>query len=225
MRWTGLLILVGMLGSGCAPQAAFKPETIEVKKHSLVIKGWTHKDQFCIELELKPGNKMTSLHSVALVTPDGKKLAPGSWDDRTPEPPRMSVGFGVGGIGGGGGDRGGGDRGDGGRGGGGVGMGMGVGFPLGGGRGNKITAIEACWRITKSIGPITECTLEVSLVSVVIKKAEVTTVPLAMVWHPEEKPKEGTTTDKPAKDKPAKDIVREIDFTQKGPIKTKSQTL
>lgn len=98
MRSIGLLILAGMLGSGCAPHASFKPETIEVKKHSLVIKGWTQKDQFCIELELKPGNKVTSLHSVALVTPDGKKLDPASWDDRTREPPRISVGFGVGGI-------------------------------------------------------------------------------------------------------------------------------
>ena len=220
MRWTGLLVLVGMLGSGCAPQASFKPETIEVKKHSLVIKGWTHKDQFCIELKLKPGNKMTSLHGVALVTPDGKKLDPASWDDRTPEPPRFSVGFGVGGIGGGGrhGEHGGRSRG-------GAGMGMGVGFPLGGRRGNKVTAIKACWKLAKSVGPITDCTLEVSLVSVVIKKAEITTVPLAMALHPEEKPKEGEPTDKPTKDKPAKDIVREIDFTQKGPPTTKSQTL
>lgn len=212
MRWTGLLVLVGILGSGCAPQAAFKPETIKVKKHSLVIKGWTQKDKFCIELELKPGNKMTSLHSVALVTPDGKKLDPASCEDRTPQPPRISVGIGIGGIGGGGGH-----HGDGGGG----GMGMGVGFPLGGRRGRKITAIKACWKTTKPVGAVTDCTLEVRLVSVVVKKAEVTTVPLALAWHGEEKPKEG----EPTKDKPAKDLVREIDFTQKGPPTTKEQTL
>ena len=49
-------------------------------------------------------DKNMSLHSVSVVAPDGTRADPADWRDKTPEPPRLSVGFGVG-LGGSGGDR------------------------------------------------------------------------------------------------------------------------
>jgi hypothetical protein len=214
-----------MLSSGCAVQASFEPETIEVNGHTLVIKGWTEKGEFCIELSLRPGDEATSLHSVSLVTADGQGLDPGRWEDKTPEPPRMSVGFGVG-FGGrrerhgyheGPYDGRSGRRGS-------TITGTGVSFPLGGRKGDRVTAIEACWKLTDAVTPIARCTLEVRLVSVVIKKAEVTTVPLAMVFHVDDED-DDAPGDEEKDDKSAKELVREVDFTMKGPPKTKSQDL
>ena len=215
MRRVNLILLVAMLGGGCAAHAAFKPETIDIDGHQLVIKGWSHEGRFCIELKLRPGDKVTSLHRLALVRPDGKKLEPHTWQDKTPEPPRISVGFGVGGIGGGEGE-----------GEGGLGGGMGMSFPLGGGKASKVTDLEACWKLADAAAEITDCTLEVSVVSVVIRRATVTTVPLAMAVHRDEEPKSQTQPRDKAKDEPsAKDLVREIDFTQKGPPKKSTQTI
>ena len=217
MRTTCLLALVGMLGSGCAAHASFKPETIDVNGHTLVIKGWTGAGEFCIELRLKSEDKKTSLYAVSVVTPDGRRLDPATWRDETPEPPRIGLGFGLGlgGIG-----RGGHHGGDhGGRAGWGVVPGVGTGVPLGGGKDGRITAVKACWKLADVATPITDCTLDVSVVSYVLKKAEVTTAPLAMTLAAAPEPETQPSAPKDAGDdeKSVKDLVREIDFTAKGP--------
>ncbi len=225
-----VLVLMGTLGAGCTPQASFEPETIDVDGHALVIKGWTSDGRFCIELKLDASDKDTSLYTAEMVTPDGGRIEPANWSDETPEPPKMSIGFGMGmggrssrsSSGGGGGDceeEGGGRHRSGGResgSGGGIFSGLGLGVPLGG-KADRITAVKACWDLAGVNSPITDCTLEVSLVSYVMKKAEVTTVALAMS-HPQQEDDSPKDTD----DESAKDLVREIDFTAKAPPERKA---
>ncbi len=219
------LVVVGMLGAGCAPHANFKSETIDVNGDALVIKGWSGDGNFCIELTLEPHDEQTSIYSVSVIKPDGQAVDPSNWSDKTPEAPKMNVGFGVG-LGMLGSSKSGGHRREvrregghrSGRSGGsgwGLSPGVGVGVPLGGGKDDRITAIKACWELTAIGAALTECTLEVSLVSSVVNKVKLTRIPLAMAIAPEdetEKQKDDTES--------VKDLVREIDFTAKGPATT-----
>jgi hypothetical protein len=207
-----------LLASGCSPQASFQPETLEIGPGRLTVKGWTRSDRFCIELRLDSAQRAWYLHSVHLVAPDGREHPPDNWNDKTPKPPTVGVSLGMG-------FRAGGE----GHGephpehaeGGGTSIAPGVGFPLKLGRDSKgITAIEACWDVSRDgrTSPVEGCTLEVNLSSMQPDRIEVATVSLAMAYHEDE-------DSAPAPDEdgqPARETVREVDFTLKGPEETRT---
>lgn len=219
-------VLVVLL-AGCATRPELQPEVFASDSGQITIEGWTEKDEFHVALELKTDDEATTLHSLQLVDRDGEKHAPTRWSDKTPKPPKVSVGIGLG-FGG---------RGDHGhhaaeRRSGGFG-GVGLSFPLtGSGRGKKVTAVEACWRLTEGTEHLEKCTLEVNLASVRADKIEVTTFPLAMAPCRETREEEGEpsgeeidlvpTAPPPEREESeeaeeGEDLIREIDFTLKRP--------
>lgn len=211
-----------LFGLGCSPQASFQSETLEIGQDKLIVKGWTKGEKFCVEIRLDSKQRALGLHSVKLVSPDGKEYPPDKWKDQTPKPPSVGLSLGMGfGLGGGRhrdphAET---DRPRGGRS---SSIVPSVGFPLKLGKDSKaVTAIEACWKVSKDKGtsPATGCTLEVNLVIVQKDKIEVTTVLLTMMVHQDE---EDTSTEQEQDEKSVKDIVREIDFTLKEPAKTKT---
>jgi hypothetical protein len=209
--------------SGCSVVDSFKPEVIRIDDGEITIKGWVDakKSVFCIKIELKKHTETAGLHSLNLVRPDGTKSAPDEWKDQTPRKsaPRLSLGFGIGLGSGGGGEH--------------HGEGIGHGAP---GRtvlrpgfsvplqkdksGRSVTRVTACWK-TKPLkgGDVSKCDLEVNISRMSRDKISLTTLTLAMGRHENEK----KTDSPPENDKQtAKDLISEIDFTQKGPVKTKS---
>lgn len=220
-----------LLAAGCNPYASFQPETVEIGDNKLIIKGWIQGERFCAEIRLDSKQTGLVLHSVNLISADGQKHSPDKWEDKTPKARTVPVSFGLGfGFGGGGHSRGRGyeDREYGGRGagaddGGGTTIMPKVGFPLKLGKDPEgVSAVQACWKVSKDAGtsPVTGCTLEVNLASVQKDKIEVTTVTLAMAVHEDEDDEK--TPAKPDAQQSAKDIISEIDFTLKGPPKTKT---
>ena len=209
-----------LLAAGCNPYASFQPETLEIGQDKLTIKGWTHGDRFCAEIRLDSPQQALYLHNVNLIAPGGQKHAPDKWEDKTPKPPTVGLSIGMGfGLGGGGHTDPHTGRTEGGSG---TSIVPAVGVPLKLGKDSKgITAIKACWKVSKdkSTSPVTDCTLEVNLSSIQPDKIEVTTVSLAMAVHEDE---EDTSAEQEKDPQSAKDIVREIDFTLKGPPKTKT---
>jgi len=182
--------------SGCSVVDSFQPEVVRIEGGEISIKGWVdlEKSRFCADIRLKPDAKNVTLHSLNLVLPDGTKLAPDSWKDQTPKPSSTGVSFGFGF--GGGGRRGRhhpDDYDDGGGGGGRSMITPGVSIPL-----NKkdstrsVTRGRACWTVDDRLGgaDITKCDLEVNLARVEREEITLTTLLLAMGYHPEEKPKE-----------------------------------
>ncbi len=193
MRSIILVIVAGLCVSGCAPYSSFQPETMEVGGNKLTVKGWTENMSFCTRVHLRPANRTTSLESLHLVTPSGRRIAPSRWEDKTSRAPRVSMGFGVGlplgrsdhGV-------------EGERSGVSPTVGTGVAVPLTSGRDHGITDVQACWKLTSESTPVTNCTLEVNVRSVNIQQVRVTPVLLAMT-HPSV-PQDGEPS------------VREVDF-------------
>ncbi|MBT3200033.1 MAG: hypothetical protein HN350_08950 [Phycisphaerales bacterium] len=219
--------------TGCSPIDSFKPEVIRIDEGEITIKGWVDekKSRFCIKIELKDQRETVSLHSLNVVRPDGTKAAPHDWKDQTPRsaPPRVSLGFGIGLGGRSGGSR---HHGEGHHSGGGLGTVLtpGVSFPLQKEKSTKsITKVTACWtlRSLKS-DDVSKCDMEINLASMSRDKITITTVTLAMAHHEDkdDEPKVATAPppkeEKKQENQTAKDLISEIDFTQKGPVKTKS---
>ncbi len=229
--------------SGCSPIDSFKPETIRIIDGDITIKGWIDgkKSEFCVKIELKRHHDNVSLHSLNLVRPDGTKLDPHNWKDQTPRraAPRVSLGFGIP-IGGGGGHHGEG----GGHGRGGV-LTPGFSVPLGkDGSGASITKVTACWPLAVlKGGDIAKCDMEVNLSRMSRARITIVTLTMAMAHHPDEEKDETKTpatqpattpvtvpvtapatqpTEKKDDTQSVKDLISEIDFTQKGPVKTRS---
>lgn len=223
------LIFFAAVVSGCSVVDSFQPEVVEIEAGEISIKGWVNlkKSRFCVEIHLKPDAKSVTLHSLNLVLPDGSKLAPDSWKDQTPEPSQTGFSFGFGFSSGGGrhdeyGDREG-DHDDGHRGGRRSTMGMGAMIPLGKkGSARTVTQGRACWMLNDRLGEaaVTKCDLEVNLARTEREEITLTTLLLSMVYHSEKAPKEEKPPEE--KKKTAKDLIREIDFTQKQPVKTRS---
>jgi len=213
--------------SGCSVVDSFKPEVVRIDDGEVTIKGWldAKKSVFCVNIQLKKQAETVTLHSLNLVRPDGTKSAPDEWKDQTPRksPPRLSMGFGFG-LGGGGRDvhhpdglsDGGGSR---------TVLRPGFSVPLQKEKSTKsVTRVTACWK-TEALKAANidapQCDLEVNLARMDRDKISLTTLVLAMVYHEDEK----KTAPPPEKDKDkqtTKDLIREIDFTQKGPVKSKS---
>ena len=226
------------LTSGCSPIDSFKSETIRINDGDITIKGWIDqkKSEFCVKIELKRHHDNVSLHSLNVVRPDGTKLDPHHWKDQTPRraAPRVSLGFGIP-IGGGGGE----PHGEGGGHGGGRGGILTPGFsvPLGkDDSGTSITKVTACWPLAVLKGrDISECDMEVNLSRMSLAKISIVTLTMAMAHHQDEE-KTGaelpatqpatTPATQPAENEDdtqsVKDLISEIDFTQKGPVKTRS---
>jgi hypothetical protein len=216
--------------TGCSVIDSFKPEIIRLDDGKITIKGWVDekKSEFCITIELKKSGETTTLHSLNLVRADGTKSSPHDWTDQTPRkaPPRISLGFGVGLGGRSGGERhgeghdGGGDRG------GGLGTVLrpGISVPLQKEKSiRSVTKVTACWTLESLKGDdVSKCDLEVNISKMSREKITVSTLTLAMGYHRDDE--KTTTTDPPPKDdkQTAKDLISEIDFTQKGPVKTKT---
>ena len=184
-------------GTGCAPHDKFEAETFRLAQGELQTKGWLQGDRLGVLVQLKPGGRNISLHSIALVSADGESRSPTTWTDKTPEQPTLGLGLGVGiPLGGGHGkdhgrrvegpvedDRGG--QGRPGGGGGGFRLLPGMVVPLNPARKDRaITAVEASWRLAADGAaepePLAGCTMEVKLVAVREKRIDMTTVPLAM---------------------------------------------
>ena len=228
--------------AGCAPYAAFQPETFQLAQGKLRVKGWLQGDRFGLLVRLAPEHRNVSLHSIALVSADGTSRSPTTWTDKTPRKPPMRVGVGVGiPLGGGHGHHPAAHGGhvEGGRG---FSLVPGVGIPLNPDREDRaVTAVEASWQIAadSSTAPVTGCTVEIKLVSVQKDRIDVTTVPLAMTFHEDERqpgssvptPATAPAADDRQKDQTdqskesARKLVREIDFTLKAPPKTKSMSI
>lgn len=211
--------------SGCSVVNSFKPEVIEIDDGQVTIKGWldAKKSLFCVKIQLKARAETVTLHSLNLIGADGTKSAPDNWKDQTPRKPTPRVSFGFGfGLGG---DRGHHPHGHGGGHDGGGGMIVRPGFsvPLQKEKSTRsVTSVTACWKIgaLKSAGvDVSQCDLEVNLARMARDKISLTTLVLAMDYHEDEKKADPP----PEADKQtAEDLIREIDFTQKGPVKTKS---
>lgn len=206
--------------SGCSVVDSFKPEVIRIDDGEITIKGWidAKKSLFCIKIELKKQAETVTLHSLNVVRPDGTKAAPHEWKDQTPRkaPPRLSLGFGVG-LGGLGGHHGEGfDHGPEH----GTVLKPGFSVPLQREKSNRsVTKVAACWKIEAlKSNDVSQCNLEVNLSRISQDKISLTTLTLAMTHHEDEK----KTVPPPEDNKQtAKDLIGEIDFTQKGPVKTK----
>jgi hypothetical protein len=206
--------------SGCSVIDSFKPEVIRIGAGEITIKGWidSKKSEFCVKIELRKHAQTVTLHSLNVVRADGTKLAPHRWKDQTPRraAPRFSLGFGIP-IGGGGGH-----HPHGGHGGHGGVLAPGVSVPLGeDNSGRRITRVTACWKLASLKGAdVSKCDLEVNLARMARDKISLTTLALAMSHHQDEKKKDDPPPDE--NKQTAKDLISEIDFTQKGPVKTKS---
>jgi len=225
-------LMAAAILSGCSPIDAFKPEVIRIDQGEITIKGWIDEKKavFCVKIELRKHPETVTLHSLNVVSPDGARIQPHNWKDQTPRnaPPRVSVGFGIP-IGGRGGD---GHYSEGyhhGRRPGGV-LTPGVSFPLQKeNSGRSVTRVTACWRLDtiKDKDP-SKYSLEVNLSQTSVDKISLITLTLAMAHHQEEEktetapPPDKKEDDKKDDQQTAKDLISEIDFTQKGPVKTKS---
>ena len=218
-RGTLLVALSVTFASGCSVVDSFEPEVFQIDGGEITTKGWTEveKSEFKVNVALKPGAGNLTLHSLNLVCPDGKKLPPDSWKDKTPRSaaPRLSFGMGFG-LGGGGGhhpdaDSGGGSR---------TMLTPGVSVPLA--KENSkgtVTNVSACWKTPEDLD-LSQCDLEVNLARTQRDEITLTTLVLEMGYHEDEKKEDDES---PEDDKEtAKDLIREIDFTQKGPPKTRS---
>ena len=163
--------------------------------NSLALKGWTVDDLLHVEIRLESKDNATSLHSVHLVTPDGQQHRPTKWEDKTSRSTGTAIGIGMGvpGLG---------------RHEGAPGVGqptVGTSIPLGGKGGRGITDVNARWDLTGISAPLTNCRLEVVLVSVVIRDARMTTLPLLLL-----QPETVYRT-------PGSRDVREVDFATERP--------
>ena len=218
------MLLAAILGgvTGCSALPPLTPEAIEVDGHTVLIKGWADGVTFGVDVKLESRDKTCSLYDLAVVTPSGRRLSASNWRDRSPKAPKVNVGFGMGIGGGGGGSHhghsesghsGGGPR---------VIPGVGAGVPLGGGDG-RLTHVEARWRLADLAAGLTDCTLEVGIDRRILRKREITTVPLGMsvAASADTSPdpaRSATRPDQPpAAGEAAKALIREIDFTAKGP--------
>ncbi len=106
---------------------------------------WTDGGKFHTEIRLKDFDEHSSLHSINLIDPAGRRIGPDKWEDETPRSWRPSLGIGVG-----------------------IpfaryfGIGAGVSVPLGKRKVRRITAVDAQWKL-KKIKTITNCRLEINI--------------------------------------------------------------
>jgi hypothetical protein len=218
------VLLSGAFFSGCSIVDSFQPEVVPTDGGQITIKGWEEVDnsKFNVTIALKPSSQNVTLHSVNLRCPDGEELAPDACKDETPRssPPRLSFGIGFG-LGGGSehgahpphGDA------DGGTG---AILAPGVSVPLSKeGSKSAVTKVAACWNTDDKLKGVdlSNCELEVNLARTERDHIALTTVVLGMAYHQDEEKKDDT---QPEDDKEkTKELVREIDFTQKGPPETR----
>ena len=213
----GLVVFVFLVAvvSGCSVVDSFHPETLQIEAGEIRIKGWVRveKSRFCVDIRLKPTAKNTTLHSLNLVLPDGSKLSPNSWKDKTSPPPQMGFSFGFGGGGGGHHphDEGGGSR-----------IATGASIPLKKDSKRTATHVRACWELDERLRgvDISKCDLEINLICIERKKITMETLLLIMAYHPLETPEKEKNNEE--KKKTAKELIHEIDFTQKHPPQIRS---
>jgi len=204
---------------------SFEPEVFPIDGGEIAVKGWdeSEKCKLAVNVRLKRSSQNLTLHSLNLVRPDGTKLPPDSWEDKTPRssPPRISFGVGLG-LGGAGGDS--------------VHHAHGAsesgtrtllvpGFSVPLKKEDSkgtVTNVTACWKTKGTLKgeDLSRCDLEVNLARIERDEIALTTVVLGMGYHEDEEEEQ----DEPSEDdkEAAKQLIREIDFTQKGPPRTRA---
>jgi hypothetical protein len=150
MRLTVPTLAFLAMAAGCSPGLSPKAETFEIEGGRLVAKGWVEKGEFHADIRLKDADEHTAMHSVYLLPRGGDAVAPTRWKDKTPRPWRTRLGLGLGlgipigssvaGLGG-----------------------LGVSVPLTSKGRNRITAVEAHWKLTGSLRPLADCELKVNV--------------------------------------------------------------
>lgn len=184
------LIVVGCLLGGCSPGWSFDPETFQIADNEVDLKAWAEGRELSVEIRLDPADEQITLHSIALVSPGGRRLQPTTWKDETfrASDIKIPIGIGIGfpivrGLG--------------------AGIGTGVRIPLGPkGKYRQVRDVDAFWALSDPARVVAEYSLEVNLATIYADKTDIETLLLKMS-HP--------TPAEPGKPKKA----REVNFTRR----------